>query len=205
MSGSQALIGPVVVLNYTVQTLPVVAQKVHDGMLNNSLFSNPSIPMLTFANDIAAYQASISEPGKLGTSTKKSAKRKLATDLKHLRDDVQGVVEQQTSLADAQKVAESAAMSLKKTPNRGAKAELAAKDTGVSGEVLLDAKAVARDASYYFQFSLDGKTFTSVPEAMKHFTILTGLTPGQLYYFRFRALTRKGMQDWSQVITLIVR
>jgi hypothetical protein len=40
---------------------------------------------------------------------------------------------------------------------------------------------------------------------MKHVTVISGLTPGQTYYFRFRALTRLGMRDWSQVITLIVR
>jgi hypothetical protein len=196
------MIGPVVVLNYSALNLPVVAQKVHDSMLNNALFTNPSIPMATFAADIAAYQASLSGTGKLATSTKKALKRKLATDLKHLRDDVQGVVEQQTSLADAQKVVDSAGMSLKK-PSKRHKPDLAAKYTGVSGDVKLDAKAVAPSASYYFQFSLDNKSWTSVPETMKHVTIITGLTPGQTYYFRFRALTRKGMRDWSQIVSLI--
>ena len=54
MSG--LLIGPVVVLNYTAENLPVVAQKVHDGMNNNGLFGTPSIPMSQLAADIAAYR-----------------------------------------------------------------------------------------------------------------------------------------------------
>jgi hypothetical protein len=40
---------------------------------------------------------------------------------------------------------------------------------------------------------------------MRTVTVISGLTPGQTYYFRFRALTRKGMRDWSQVVSLIVR
>ena len=79
------------------------------------------------------------------------------------------------------------------------------KFTGLSGVVELDARAVAPSASYYWQFSLDGKSWTSAPETMKHVTVIAGLTPGQTYSFRFRALTRKGMRDWSQVVSLIVR
>ncbi len=202
---SSLLIGPVVVINYTAMNLPVVAQKVHDGMNGNALFASPSVSMPQLANDIAAYQATLSEPGRLGTAAKKSVKRKLAMDLKHLRDDVQGVVEQQTSLADALKVAESAGMTLKKQPGPRNKPELAVKDSGLPGVVELDAKAVANSATYYWAFSLDGRSWTSVPETMKHVTVISGLTPGQTYYFRFRALTRKGMRDWSQVVQLIVR
>jgi hypothetical protein len=205
MSESQALIGPVVVLNYSYRNLPVVAQRVHDGMNNNALFPNPSIPMTQLANDIAAYLASLSGNSKLSTATKKSLKRNLVLDLKHLRDDAQTVVERQTSRADALKVAESAGMTLKKPSGPRNKPELAVKFSGLSGIVELDAKAVAPSTTYYWQFSLDGRTWTSVPETMKHVTVISGLTPGQTYYFRFRALTRKGMRDWSQVVSLIVR
>jgi hypothetical protein len=41
-------------------------------------------------------------------------------------------------------------------------------------------------------------------ETMKAVTVISGLTPGQTYYFRFRALTRKGMRDWSQIVSLLV-
>ena len=203
MSG--LLIGPVVVLNYTALNLPVVAQKVHDGISDNTtLFVNLSVTMPQLAIDIAAYSASLSGAGKLATALKKSCKRKLATDLKHLRDDVQAVVELQTNLADALRVAESAGMTLKKQ-GKVDKAELAVKLPGITGVVELDAKAVAPTASYYWQFSPDGKTWTSAPETMQHTTVISGLTPGQTYYFRFRALTRKGMRDWSQIVQTIVR
>jgi hypothetical protein len=202
MSG--LLIGPVVVLNYTAANLPDVAQVVHDGMGSNSgLFGSLSISMAQLQTDITNYRSSLSGTGKLATATKRSLKRKLATDLKHLRDDVQTVVEQQTSLADALKAAASAGMALKKVGKRDIP-ELSVKSTGIPTVVELSARAVAPDASYYWQFSLDGKNWQSAPETMKHLTVISGLTSGQTYYFRFRALTRKGMRDWSPAITLLV-
>jgi hypothetical protein len=190
--------------HYTAQNLPVVAQKVHDGInVNSGWFGSLSISMAQLQTDITNYQSSLSGTGKLATATRRSFKRKLATDLKHLRDDVQTAVEQQTSLADAQKVAAGAGMGLKKVGKRDIP-ELAAKSAGIPTVVVLTAKAVAPHASYYWQFSLDSKNWTSAPETMKHVTVISGLTSGQTYYFRFRALTRLGMRDWSPAITLLV-
>jgi hypothetical protein len=39
---------------------------------------------------------------------------------------------------------------------------------------------------------------------MKADTTVAGLTPGQVYSFRFRAQTRKGLGDYSQVVSLMV-
>ena len=39
---------------------------------------------------------------------------------------------------------------------------------------------------------------------MKSRTELSGLTPGSVYSFRFRAFTRAGQQDYSQVVSLLV-
>ncbi len=57
---------------------------------------------------------------------------------------------------------------------------------------------------YYWEISLDQQSWTSVPETLKARATITGLTPGQRYYFRFRAHTRKGLGDYSDVVTLIV-
>lgn len=51
-----------------------------------------------------------------------------------------------------------------------------------------------------------GKRPTSnAPESTGSKTTITGLTPGQLYYFRFRALTTKGMTDYSAAFPHLVR
>lgn len=40
---------------------------------------------------------------------------------------------------------------------------------------------------------------------MQASTVIKGLTPAQRYYFQFRALTRSGASDLSQVVSLIVQ
>ena len=98
---------------------------------------------------------------------------------------------------------ESAFMYLKKV-NKFSKPELRALNTGVSGRVQLYATAVARSATYYWEFSGDQVNWSTVPETMQASTEISGLTVGKVYYFRFRALTRKGKQDYSQVVSLMV-
>ena len=94
-------------------------------------------------------------------------------------------------------------MSVRKT-SKQSKSELSAKNAGVSGTVVLNAKRVAPVATYYWQYSLDQETWISVPATMKASTVLSGLTPRTTYHFRFRALTRDGETDFSQVVSLFV-
>ena len=35
-------------------------------------------------------------------------------------------------------------------------------------------------------------------------TTVAGLTPATLYYFRYRAVTKTGLGDWSQILSLLV-
>jgi hypothetical protein len=184
----------------------VFVQAVHDHLVNNVYVTSTNPSLAIFLQDIAAYQSSQTAAagrGKGAAKLRNAKRKKVKDDLKHIRDSVQTVVDQQTSLADAQAVAESAFMSIKQVAPRS-KPELAVTIAGLPGVVKLDAKAVAREASYYWQYSLDGRSWTSVPETLKHVTVISGLTSATVYYFRFRALTRKGMLDWSQVVSLLV-
>jgi hypothetical protein len=53
--------------------------------------------------------------------------------------------------------------------------------------------------------STDGKTFTKAVDTQKVTAVVTGLTPGQTYYFRFHAFVRgTGYTNNSQVVTLLV-
>lgn len=83
------------------------------------------------------------------------------------------------------------------------KPPLAARYGPFSGEVLLVARSLDKSAVYQWEYSLDQATWTSVPQTLKASTKVAGLTPGQVYAFRFRAQTRKGMGDYSQVVTLL--
>jgi hypothetical protein len=82
---------------------------------------------------------------------------------------------------------------------------LEVKDGIASGMAHLVAKAVARVGVYYWQYSLDGKAWTSWPETLKASVVITGLTPAQTYSFRLRTLTRAGASDYSQVVAHLVK
>jgi hypothetical protein len=82
--------------------------------------------------------------------------------------------------------------------------EVSAKNTDVSGKVVLSARAVAPVAMYSWEHSSDQSTWTPLPEALKTRVEVSGLKSSQVYYFRFRAFTREGWQDYSQVVNLLV-
>ena len=58
---------------------------------------------------------------------------------------------------------------------------------------------------YTFQLSTDQKSWTSLPLALKAKTTVSGLTVGTTYYFRFQVLTKKGLRDWSGVVSYVAR
>ncbi len=76
---------------------------------------------------------------------------------------------------------------------------------GGTGAVILVALAPARNAIYYFQVSSDEKTWTACPNVMKCKTTLSALTVGTTYYFRVQTQTRKGLSDWSSVVSFVAR
>jgi hypothetical protein len=85
------------------------------------------------------------------------------------------------------------------------KPPVAVRQGPVSGSVVLEALRVATVAMYWWSYSLDQKNWTDAPETMKAKLVVFGLTPGQVYYFRFRAHTRKGPVDFSQVVSRMVQ
>ena len=74
----------------------------------------------------------------------------------------------------------------------------------VPGSVKLTAKAVADRASYEWQYSTDQKTWTNAPASLQAKTVITGLTSGTSYYFRFRGVTKAGEGAYSQIVQILV-
>jgi hypothetical protein len=86
------------------------------------------------------------------------------------------------------------------------KPELAVSDGALSGSVQLIALAVASAASYSWEYSLDQETWTVGAQTAQARGIIAGLRPGQLYYFRVRALKRDGLiTEPASLVRLIVR
>jgi hypothetical protein len=208
MSTSNESTGPVAALRLPDKNRPLItfARAVHSAMQNNPAFPSPNPPLDVFAANIAAFEdaeTKAASRAKGAASLRDAKKKKVKEDLSHLRDYVQSVVETDTSPATATAVIESAFMTVRKVPNRTFP-ELSAKNADVSGKVLLTARAVGPVAVYHWEYSLDQSTWTRLPETMRTRIELADLTSPQVYYFRFRAFTRAGWQDYSPVVSLLV-
>jgi hypothetical protein len=198
---------PVPVLNLPRQDHLLIpyAWSVQTAFTGNIYFPNPDPPMLVFTKDLTDYedaQALAVKRGQGAATLRNGKRRRVIADLNHLCDYVSSVIETQPPDLGAAMIL-SAGMSLKQVTKR-VKQLFTARNGGGSGVVLLDAKAVAAVAMYYWQYSLDQKNWFSVPEAMKASAVISGLTPLTTYYFRFRATTRKGPGELSQVVSLLV-
>ncbi len=195
-----------VVLNFprTVAGLIAFAELIVQKMTGNSNFPTATATLTAASNAITAYQATISSSsttkGLKGQRT--GARNALLAVLKQLRDIVRLVAE--ASPENALAIVESAGMSLKKRAIR-LKALISVVDSGVSGTVICRAKAPGIPTNYFWFYSLDNKSWTSVPQVMKSKLVLSGLTPGQVYYFRYYTMNRRGTSDLSQVFSLLVK
>jgi hypothetical protein len=202
------LTGPLAVLKIprSDNELYAFGMAVHNGFLGNVDLPNPSPVLSVFKANLTAFQDAATKAllkTKGAVTQRRAKRRKVEADLGHLKDYVQSVVELQTDPVAAAAIIEAVLMSVRKT-GKHSQPELQARNTDVSGEVALAAAAVARDAVYFWEFSLNQTNWSSVPETLRASTVITGLTPGQTYYFRFRAVTRKERKDYSQVVRLIV-
>jgi hypothetical protein len=195
-----------IVLGYrrTVAGLIAFAQLVVQKMTGNANFPTAAQLLTSISNAITAYQNAItSTKTQKGLSGQRSAmKTALLTLLYQARDLVRTVAE--TSPESALAVAESAGMTLGKRLGR-AKPLIEVVLAAVSGSVVCRAKAPGIPASYFWSYSTDQKSWTSAPFSMKATLTLSGLTPGQVYYFRYYTTTRKGQGDLSQVYSLMVK
>jgi FlaG/FlaF family flagellin (archaellin) len=203
---AQILYAIIVVLSYprTAAGLILFAQTVVQKMTGNAYFPTPTPALSAVTNAIGAYQAAVGS----SATTKGLKGHRIATRnallavLRQVRDYVRTIAEANPALA--LEIVESAGMTLKK--HVGAVKEMISVIEGaVSGSVECRAKAPGIPANYFWSYSLDQKTWTSVPEAMKSTITITGLTPGQVYYFRYYTMTRKGTGNLSQTVNLMVK
>ena len=184
--------------------LGTFAQVILTMLTGNAHYPNPSPALSILTAAIALFfttQTTAKTKVAGAASTHKDAALALLRVLNHLRDFVQGTIE--SAPLNAISVIESAGMRVTKQRARS-KPQLAVKE-GLSTMVTLMAKALVGNAVYYWEYSLDQKTWTSATESFKATAEIAGLTPGQTYYFRFRGLTLKGKTDYSQVVSLIVK
>jgi hypothetical protein len=189
-----------------VPDLIKVAQAIVEAMTGNAALPNPTPTLAVLNAAIAALDAAETATKTRAKGTievRNNARAALIAELHELKGYVQTVCD--ANLTQAGTIITSAAMSVKKPPVH-TKHDFVAKSGAVSGSVHLVAKAVSRRASYEWQWSPDGgKTWTQSPSTLQSRTTILGLPLAVTCQFRYRAVTKVGEGDWSQVITFLVK
>ena len=170
------------------------------------MIASPSPSLATFQADIAAIVTAETAVLARTKGAVESRNAKLAVvkgDLENLKTYVQAVSDA-ANPTNAAAIIQSAGMTLRKVTLHD-KAQLAVKQGTVSGTVVVATKAAAKRAAYGWQYSTDQKTWTSLPPTLQAKTGASGLTVGTLYYFRVQPLTPTGEQNWSDMVSFVVK
>ena len=189
-----------------IKGIITLAESIAGAMNNNPTFPSPSPTIATFLADIAALntaETAVLSRTKGAVETRNAKLAIVHNDLENLKAYVQGVAGQGAA-TNAPAVIEAAGMSSRKVTPRD-KPALAAKLGTASGTVTLPAKAAGPTAAYDWQYSTDQKTWTALPMTLQSKTSVSGLAVATMYYFRVQQLTRTGMENWSQIVALMMQ
>jgi hypothetical protein len=200
----------------TIVALNISRLSVHDligktsaiiaAMTGNKSFPSPSPTLATVTSDSTALASAqtVALTKTKGAVAERNVKLAVVVvDLRLLAAYVQGV-----AIGDpvnAISIIESAGMSVKKPRTTTPKQDLALKHGAVSGIVEVVAKAQGQRTSYEWQWSTDGKTWTSLPTTIQAKTSITGLIPGTTIYVRHAVVTKTGVGDFGQVASMMVQ
>jgi hypothetical protein len=184
----------------------IYADNIAGKLEGNVDLPNPTPSLVVYKADVAALvtaQAQATDGAPTSIADRNAKALKVYQDIGHIVDYVQTVADTQGSPADAVALIVGAGLEVQK-PRKRKTRDLSVRYLGISGAVLLTALAVEGAGAYYWEYSLDQKVWATPPETRTGKTTITGLTPGQVYYFRFRTLTGKGKGDYSQVVSLMM-
>lgn len=196
----------VLLLPTNVPALVKFAQAVVAALTNNAFFPNPNPPLTTVSaliTKLDAAQTAVKTRAQGTVQARNTVKAQLVQALHDIRAYVQSIAN--ANPEQAEEMIASAALRSRKIPSR-VKPALAIAPGSVAGAAKVGAKAAARRAAYEWQWSSDGgKTWTAVPPTLQARTTIEGLPVGVTCSFRYRALTRTGEGNWSQVVTYLVK
>jgi hypothetical protein len=188
-----------------VPALITFARAIVTAMTSNANFPTPTPPLADVGKSIDSLQAAQTQAQARthgAVATRNQARIALMATLELLKGYVQDVAD-----ADREKSAgiiQSATLNVRKVPAPGKRA-FAVKPGTVSGSVKLSVPSAGHRSSYDWQQSADGgKTWVDVTSTIQTKTVVAGLLPGTTYSFRFRAVTKTGVGDWSQPLSIIV-
>lgn len=194
----------VLTLSTKVPALITQAQAIVESVTGNPAFPNaaPLLASITSATTALVAAETTAQTKVKGAAQARNQKRAALVMLVHqLKGDVQEAAD--ADPANAEPIILGAGLAVRKPTSR-TKPTFVARRGKVSGVAELVAKAVAQRASYEWQYSNDGKTWTSTPVTLQSRTTIEGLTPGTTYSFHYRPVTKAGEGDWSSITTLVM-
>jgi hypothetical protein len=170
----------------------------------NAYFPVLPVPIATLQghiDDLEAAEAAV-RSGTHGTGTARDAKLEVVVgDLEQEKTYVETVANARGEDADA--VAASSGFARKESRGPGTWA-FGAKQGDRSGEVKLHAPRKNRAEKYQWQRGADGIQWIDLADTNEASTVVVGLSPGTLYFFRYRTLLRNVLSDWSDPVTFRV-
>ena len=189
-----------------VPALITTAQRVVTAMTGNTALPTPVPTLAEVAVAIGALQTAQSA-ALARTAGAVTARNDRRATLVGLLQELRGYV-QKTADADPENSAaiiQSAGMAVKKTPVHKPRV-FGATQGAVSGAVKLVTASAGTRASYDWEYSADsGKTWVALPSTLQAKTSVIGLAAGTTVLFRYRAVTKAGVADWSQPVALLVK
>jgi hypothetical protein len=180
------------------------ARFVASRMEGNPYFPSPLVAVAALSTHLAALEAAevVARTRVHGGAKARDDRLSIVhDDLMQLRAYVEAVASLRAE--DAEAVVASSGMNVKQSAGPR-KAPFAAKDGRRSGSVTLIVRHPGGVTSFDWQYSTDGTHWVDAPRTVQARADLDGLTPGVLYSFRYRTLTKEGLSDWSDPITLMV-
>ena len=191
-------------LKISVQDLIGLVKTIVTNMSASPYFKAPVPPLATISADNAkleTLQATALTKTK-GAAAARNAQRAIVTaDLHLLKAYVQSVAN--ADEANAETIIKSAGFTVRKATPR-VKQDLTLKPGKVSGVINAAAKAAVGRASYDWEYSTDGTTWTALPTTLQAKTVLTGQKAGSTVYVRHRVVTKAGVGDWGQAVSMLV-
>ena len=189
----------------TIHEYVTYAQFVTECVAADPVFASPRPPIAVLLADVAALRAATAASLSRTAGTR-PARRALAGrihgDLTTLKHYVQEVADSHPR-EEAASVITRAGLSVKNA--RGpSKPPFEVKQLPLSGAVHVCARAAKGRASYDWQYSKDQQQWLFGPRTVRADVKLYGLVRGTVYFFRYRTVTKEGVSDWSQVVSLLV-
>ena len=180
------------------------AEFIANCLANDPIYAGSMPPLAVFEAHVAALRQAEQNvrTRAIGSArARDAALTTVRTDLLALCSFVQHLAAASPEAGPA--IVENAGMSVKNATGP-VKSGFVVKQRGGSGTAHLVARAEATRASYDWQCSPDGETWLSLASTLQAHQEASGLAPGHVYFFRYRALTKGGGGDWSQVVSLRV-